>query len=66
MDIKFADPSLPSSGVAAVAVHEDRKLAPTAAQIDEAAGGALTRAMAASRFTGRKGERLDVLVFIGA
>ena len=61
MDIKFSEPSVPSSGTAAVAVFEERKLAPTATKIDKATDGALSRAMAASRFVGRKGQRLDVI-----
>src|SRR5579875_1644245 len=61
MDIAFAEPTQPKSGTIVVGVLEDRKLSPTAAALDKASGGALTRAMGASRFTGRKDEALAVL-----
>jgi leucyl aminopeptidase len=44
-----------------VGVLEDRKLSPTGAALDKETGGALRRAMASSRFTGRKDEVLGVL-----
>jgi leucyl aminopeptidase len=61
MRIVFAEPARPKSGTIVVGVLEERKLSPTAAALDKDAGGALKRAMAASRFTGRKDEVLGVL-----
>jgi leucyl aminopeptidase len=65
MKISFAEPSLPKSGALVVGVNEDRQLSPTAARVDEQTGGALKRAMAASRFTGKKDETLSVLAPTG-
>ncbi|HZB90846.1 MAG TPA: leucyl aminopeptidase [Stellaceae bacterium] len=61
MKIAFAEPGRPKSGTIVVGVLEDRKLTPTAAALDKETGGALQRAIAASRFTGRKDEVLGVL-----
>jgi leucyl aminopeptidase len=61
MRIVFAEPGRPKSGTIVVGVLEDRKLSPTAAALDKDTGGALKRAIAASRFTGRKDEVLGVL-----
>ncbi len=61
MKIAFAEPAPPKSGTIVVGVMEDRALTPTGAALDEASGGALKRAMNASRFTGRKDEVLGVL-----
>jgi leucyl aminopeptidase len=61
MKISFAAPRMPRSGTVVVAVMEDRKLSPHAAQIDKDSGGALRRAMEASRFTGKADETLMVL-----
>jgi leucyl aminopeptidase len=65
MKISFAEPRLPKSGTVVVAVMEDRKLSPTAQALDKASGGALTRAMAASRFTGKSDDTLAVLAPAG-
>ena len=62
MDITFAAPTLPSSGAIVTGAMAGKKLSPTAASLDKATGGALKRAIAASRFTGKKGEVLEVLV----
>ena len=61
MKIGFAAPKMPRSGTIVCAVMEDRKLSPTAERLDKASGGALKRAIAASRFTGRGEETLVVL-----
>jgi leucyl aminopeptidase len=61
MKITFAELRLPKSGTVAVAVMEDRKLSPTGAALDKQSGGALKRAMAASRFVGRGDETLAIL-----
>jgi leucyl aminopeptidase len=61
MKIAFGEPKEPSAGTIVVGVLEDRKLTPRAAALDKETGGALKRAIAASRFTGRKDEILGVL-----
>ena len=61
MKIAFASPSFPSSGALVVGVLAGKKLTPSAAELDEATGGALARAMAASRFTGQAAELLEVV-----
>jgi leucyl aminopeptidase len=61
MKIVFAETALPDSGTIVVGVGEDRALTPVAAVLDRDAGGALTRAMAASRFTGKRDQLLSVL-----
>ncbi|HKF72440.1 MAG TPA: M17 family peptidase N-terminal domain-containing protein, partial [Stellaceae bacterium] len=58
MKISFADPKLPKSGTVVVGVLEGKKLSPSAAALDKESNGALTGAMAASRFTGKKEETL--------
>src|SRR5260370_36679388 len=60
MNISFADPKLPKSGTLVVGVLEGKKLAPSAAALDKESNGALASAMAATRFSGKKGEPLTV------
>jgi leucyl aminopeptidase len=61
MRLAFAEPGRPKSGTIVVGVLEDRKFSPTGAALDKETGGALKRAIASSRFTGRKDEVLGVL-----
>ncbi|HLJ65004.1 MAG TPA: leucyl aminopeptidase [Stellaceae bacterium] len=61
MKIVFAEPSLPKSGTIVALVTEERTLSPTAIELDRETGGALKRAIAASRFTGRRDETLSLL-----
>ncbi len=61
MNIVFSEPRRPKSGTIAVGVLEDRKLLPTGVALDKESGGALKRAMASSRFTGRKEEVLAIV-----
>jgi len=61
MKISFAAPRLPKSGTIVVFAAEGRKLSPTGKALDKTSGGALTRAMGSSRFTGRALETLAVL-----
>jgi leucyl aminopeptidase len=65
MKITFAAPGIPKSGTLVVAVAEDRALTPAAATLDETTGGALTRAMESSRFTGKRDQFLSVLAPAG-
>ncbi len=61
LKIAFAEPKLPSAGTYAVAVSADRTLSPEGLELDKKLGGALRRAMNASRFTGKRDEVLAVL-----
>ncbi len=61
MKINFASLTLPRSGPIVVGVLAGRKLLATAERLDKATGGALSRAMEASRFKGEKGQSLTVM-----
>jgi leucyl aminopeptidase len=61
MKITFAAHALPSKGALVVGVTQGNKLSPSATALDKKSGGAVKRAIAASRFTGRKGEFLELL-----
>jgi leucyl aminopeptidase len=61
MKIAFLKPEPPSSGAFVVGVLEDRKLTPAAAALDKKTGGVVTRAMASTRFKGKKDEFLDIV-----
>ena len=65
MKITFSAPAKIDSGVAVATVLEGGVLAPAAAALDDASGGALRRAMEASRFEGRKDETLWLLAPAG-
>lgn len=60
MKVRVANYAMPKSGAVVVTVLEDAKLLPAAAALDKEAGGALTRAIGASRFTGKAGQWLEV------
>jgi leucyl aminopeptidase len=60
--INFAEPYQPRSGAAVVGVWEEKVLTPAATRLDEATGGAISRAVsAAPRFSGKKDELLPVI-----
>ena len=62
MDIDFTEFALPRSGAVAVGVWKERVLTATARRVDEATGGAITRAVAAApRFRGNKNELLPLV-----
>lgn len=62
MKISFAEPDLPRSGAVVVGVWEGKVLTPAARRLDEAAEGAITRALSvASRFSGKKDELLPIV-----
>ncbi len=75
MKIVFSKPSIPTSGALVVGVLANRRLTPSAKQIDHRTRGALIRAMKSSRFKGNKdqvlalvapaGSRLDRVVAVG-
>ncbi|AWK89011.1 leucyl aminopeptidase [Azospirillum thermophilum] len=61
MKFSFAKPTLPKSGSVAVTVAAERSLGAVGQDLDQKTGGALSRAMAAGRFTGKKEETLTLL-----
>jgi len=61
LDIAFAKAALPKSGVLAVPLAEGAPLAGIAQILDSALDGALTRAMEAASFTGKKGQSASLL-----
>ena len=62
MQISFAAPSPKvQTGSWVVAASEGKALSPAAVKADKASGGALTRALKFSRFTGKSGQLLEVL-----
>jgi leucyl aminopeptidase len=65
MRISFAAPSLPKSGAYAGLVTEGGTLASSLDELNGQLDGALTRAIKASRFTGKKGEILEVVAPAG-
>jgi leucyl aminopeptidase len=62
MKISFAEFALPRSGAVVVGAWEDRVLTEPARRLDEATGGAVSRAVAASaRFHGKKNELVPII-----
>ena len=61
MKIAFSEISTPSTGVIAVGVTAERTLGATARALDEQSGGVLSRALAAGRFSGKKGTSTTVV-----
>src|SRR3954471_12590385 len=62
MKISFAKFALPQSGAVVVGVWEDRVLTGPARRLDEATGGAVSRAVAAAaRFHGKKNELIPII-----
>jgi leucyl aminopeptidase len=60
MEINFVKPALPGSGTVVLAIFEDQGLAELGQTVDKAAGGQLTRAIAAASFTGKSDETLMI------
>lgn len=65
MKFAFAKPALPKSVTVAVTVATERALGVAGRELDQKTGGALTRAMKASRFTGKREETLAILAPAG-
>ncbi|MTJ80653.1 MAG: leucyl aminopeptidase [Telmatospirillum sp.] len=65
MKISFAKATVPTEGALVVGVLEDRVLTPTAADIDARTQGLIARAMAASRFEGKRDQTLLLLAPAG-
>ena len=60
MQIAFAAALPDDADTVLVAVEEGRKLFPSARAVDEAAGGAVSRAIATGRYRGKRGQMLDL------
>ena len=65
MKISFAEPALPAKGAVVVLVEEGKKLSPAAKDLDKQTKGAVKRAIAASKFEGKKGQSLEILAPAG-
>ena len=65
MQLSFAAPTTIGPGALVVGATEGSKLLPAAAAADKEAGGALTRALGFSRFTGKSGQMLEILAPAG-
>lgn len=61
MKIAFTSPRLPRRGALVVAAFDDGQFDDPAERADEASGGALARAVAASRFSGKPNQTLTLL-----
>ncbi|HQT47406.1 MAG TPA: M17 family peptidase N-terminal domain-containing protein, partial [Acidocella sp.] len=61
LEITFAKAVLPKSGVFVVPLAEGAALDGLAQALDEALAGGVTRAIEAAEFTGKKGQRADLL-----
>ncbi len=60
MKFSFAEPDFGKKGAIAVGVAEGRKLGAAASRLDQRSGGAIARALAGSKFTGKLGDLLDI------
>ena len=65
MKISFANLAVPATGAIVVGVMEGRKLTDSAAAVDKATGGAVTRAIKASSFKGGKHHSLTIMTPAG-
>ncbi len=65
MKITFSKPGLPAKGALVVGVYEGKKLTQSAAELDRKTKGALTRAIAGSRFVGKIRQILSILAPAG-
>ncbi|MDH5556897.1 MAG: leucyl aminopeptidase [Alphaproteobacteria bacterium] len=66
MKISFAEPVLPAKGAVVVLVEEGKKLSSAAKELDKQTKGAVTRAIGASKFEGKKGQTLEILAPAGS
>jgi leucyl aminopeptidase len=61
LDFAFAKTSVPKQGVVAIPLAEGADLAGAAASLDKALSGAISRAIAAAKFTGKKASSASIL-----
>jgi len=60
MKITFSDLAIPKTGAVIAFATEGADLMPSAVALDEATGGAITKAIKASTFKGKSGQSLQV------
>lgn len=65
MRVSFTKPGLPGAGVVVVSAIAGGNLSASAEKLNKKIGGAITRAIRASRFRGKKGQTLNILVPAG-
>jgi leucyl aminopeptidase len=65
MKVAFAKAGMPATGTVVVGVGAERPLGTAAQELDRASGGAVTRAIGATRFAGKKDETLTLLAPAG-
>jgi leucyl aminopeptidase len=65
MQVSFVKPGLPDGGSYVVACADGEKLSGAAAQVDKKTKGALSKAASATRFTGAKGQMVELLAPAG-
>ena len=65
MKISFAEPALPAKGAVVVLVADGKKLSPAAKDLDKQTKGAVKRAIGASKWTGKKGQSLEIMAPAG-
>src|ERR1700759_1979037 len=65
MQLTFAAPGTVTSGAWIVGALEGTELTAAAAKADKASGGAILRGLKVSRFTGKRGQTMDVLAPAG-
>ena len=65
MKISFSEAKLPGAGALVVGVMADRKLTASARRVDAETKGAVQRALKAGRFTGAKGQWLEMVAPAG-
>ena len=65
MNISFAKPTLPRSAALCLLMPEGGRPTDTALRIDKKMKGALGRAMKSNKFTGKSGQRLEILAPAG-
>ncbi len=65
MKITFAKPGLPATGVVVVSAGAGSKLSASTVKLDKKSGGALSRAIRASDFEGKKDQSLTVMALAG-
>lgn len=61
MDISFSERTLPEAGTVVVFSMADKDLLPVARELDEASGGAISKAFGATRFEGKSAQIMEIL-----
>jgi leucyl aminopeptidase len=61
MEILFAKPALPKDGSVVIGMLENQDLSATAKKLESKSAGTLTKALSASKFEGKKGQRTEIL-----